>query len=218
MSEEPDWEDIRRAYANHDLPITKLVAKFGISSTKLYLRVKAEDWPRRPPMIKLKAIADTTEIASESVDPGSAAPPPTAAPPESKKLTPIALRRALVQRLTIAIDTKLKLLERRFEREMHGVEATQKTASSAADFERDTRSIGLLIKNLEQVTDYDDTHQLGKRITGAAAKSASLASTALADEADRIRAELAARLQRFIDTADGGAARISASARTEQAD
>jgi hypothetical protein len=114
-----------------------------------------------------------------------------------RKQTPIAQRRALVARLTNAIETKLKLLERRFEREM----TTPGKGLSAADFERDTRNIGLLIKNLEQVTEYDHDQQLGKRLSGAAAKSASLATSALADEADRLRRELGERLSRLVDPA-----------------
>lgn len=210
MSDEPAWEDIRRAYENHAIPVSAIFKMFNIKPHKFYARINAEAWPRRPVLILRKLIVDAPLTAAASapigiVEPSDNPPPPDAA---LKVLKPIAHRRALVQRLTNAIDTKLKLLERRFERELVGLDTGK--GVSAADFERDTRTIGTLIKNLEQVTDYDHDHQLGKRagtngsgslLTGAAAKSASAAAAALADEADRLRRELAERLRRLVDPA-----------------
>ena len=60
---------------------------------------------------------------------------------------------------------------------------------------------GLLIKNLEQVTDFNHAHWLGKRITSAAATPPTIAPTVLADAANRVRRELAERLQRLVDPA-----------------
>ena len=226
MSDEPAWDDIRRAYEADELSVLKITEKFGVSSAKLYLRINAENWPRRPPMLKPKSTPaappvsrlppELADVAVEAVIAQTTVAPIAAAAP--KRLTPIAQRRTLVQRLTNAIDTKLKLLERRFEREMAGLDVRNGKTISAADFERDTRTIGTLIKNLEQVTEYDHGHQFGKSIRGAAAKSAAIATNALADEADRIRSELAARLQRFVDAAGSSAERTSASDGTAQAD
>jgi hypothetical protein len=99
--------------------------------------------------------------------------------------------------LTTAIETKLGILEKRFDKEMSG----EGKATSAADTERDTRAIGILIKNLEQVTEYSHAHELGTKLSGAAAKSAARAASELADEADRLRRDLAERLQRLADAA-----------------
>lgn len=212
MSAPPDWEDIRRAYDDHSITIAKIIETFGITASQLTARRLAGQWTaRQSAAARAKASADAKRALSASSDGRAELPEAQLKPPA--KLTPIAQRRALVVGLTNAIETKLKLLERRFQREMDG-----KTPASAADFERDTRNIGLLFKNLEQVTEYDHAHTLGRRITGAAAKSAALASTALADEADRLRSELAARLQRFIDAATGGAPGASTSDRTGEVD
>ena len=169
MSDDPAWDDIRRAYEADELSVLKITEKFGISTAKLYVRIRAENWPRRPPMLKPKSMPAAPsgsrlppEPANVAVEPVTTqttpAPIAIAAP---RRLTPIAQRRTLVQRLTNAIDTKLKLLERRFEREMAGLDVRNGKTISAADFERDTRTIGTLIKNLEQVTEYDHGHQFG---------------------------------------------------------
>jgi hypothetical protein len=67
--------------------------------------------------------------------------------------------------------------------------------TSAADHERDARSIGTLIKSLEKVTE----------IETAAARSTGTTddARALADEADRLRTELAERLQRLCAPREG---------------
>ena len=217
MPDTPVWEDIRRAYADHSIPITEILATFGITAYGLTKLRRDNGWPMRPNPVVAKA--GTTAARKRATAPRTkakaAAPDAVAAPPVSiplpyqatpKRITPIAQRRALVARLTNAIDTKLKLLERRFERQMAGIDTATGKGVSAADTERDIRAIGLLIKNLEHVTDYDHGRQLGKSanakaLSGAAAKSASLAASALADEADRLRRELGERLQRLVDPA-----------------
>ena len=204
MADSPNWRKVRRDYEGRVLTIAALLAKHGISPNDLLRERTNGKWVTRPSVAEMaKAKAAGKMRCAAPVDPDP--PQPLTLPVQkAKRITkpkPIAQRRAIVDRLTNAIDTKLKLLERRFEREMAGLDTARGKAISAADFERDTRNIGLLIKSLEQVTDYDQTRQLGARITGAAAKSASIAASALADEADRLRRELAERLQRLVDPA-----------------
>ncbi len=219
MSADPDWEAVRRDYENHSIPTKNIVTKFGISADRIYRRAIVGDWVRRPSLAARRAAAAARQTSArqpealsnaaerdESLEPANGVQVSGSA--DVKPLKPIAKRRAILNRLTNAIDTKLTLLERRFERELTGLSVTGK-ALSAADFERDTRNIGLLIKNLEQVTEFDHAHLLARRATGggtsqlhgAAAKSVNLAAAALADEADRLRRELAERLQRLVDPA-----------------
>ena len=207
------WEDIRRAYEDHSIPTADIEKIYEVSKRRIHLRAVKDGWRRRPTIIEIlrdkraarEAATGAGPAAPAAGAPATGGPLPCAAPAPKRKLTPIAQRRAFVRRLYAVIDTKLTLLERRFAREMITFESGIGKSASAADNERDTRAIGTLIKNLEQVTDYDHGHEPGKAITGAAAKSAALASTQLADEADRIRRELGERLQRFVDTAQGGA-------------
>ena len=198
MPDKPVWEDIRRDYEDHTISTKDVLARHGISRGILTYRIEKENWRRRPTIMPRSKATPEAGIGLDSgTHPATAGERVVAPSTAKKKATPIAKRRALVQRLYNAIDTKLGLLERRFQCE---IEASGK-ATSAADFERDARAIGTLIKNLEQVTEYDHGNQPGKRISGAAAKSASIAATALADEADRLRRELAERLQRLVDPA-----------------
>ena len=196
MSVEPDWEAIRRAYEDHSISSKVTALKYGLTAQRLYNAAVNRNWLRRPPLIGPR----TTRSAVSDV--GEENAQPVAKPPAKRqaKLTPIATRRAIVTRLSNAIETKLRLLERRLAREIAKPDDAQSV--TAADFERDTRSIGLLIKNLEQVTEHDNDQQLGKRLSGAAAKSSTLAATALADEADRLRRELGERLRRLAQSAE----------------
>ena len=202
------WEDIRRAYEDHSIKTTEILKIYDITQYALDKRRDEEFWPRRPSIIALNRSArwDTAPVeSSPSAEvPAASRARPAATQTVKRKLAPIAQRRGLVQRLYAVIDAKLNLLERRFALELTG----KNKLASSADTERDTRAIGILIKNLEQVTAYDDgqTHgkSAGSALKGAAAKSAALAATQLADEADRIRRELGERLQRFVDTAQSG--------------
>ena len=70
------------------------------------------------------------------------------------------------------------------------------TDTPATDHERETRSIGALIDNLEKITEMEAG--LGK---SAGKPGAAIAATDLADEADRCRRELADRLARIVEAA-----------------
>ena len=101
-------------------------------------------------------------------------------------------KRALVRRLYRAIDTKLRQMEARMRSDLDKPDGG---TASAADHERDARAIGTLIKSLERIAELEST----------AAKStgASDDARALADEADRLRSELAERLQRLCAPREG---------------
>ncbi len=221
MPDTPVWEEVRRIYDDHTIPIPAVCARFGISAYDLSRARLAGGWAPRPNVAQRQANrraalhpaatavsapdplpSDLAEPAVPQSDPAppEAPPPVTAKASRAKRAAPLGERRLLVARLTAAIETKLALLERRFAREMEA-SATKDKATSAADTERDTRTIGLIIKNLEQVSEYGHAHQPGPHLRGAAAKSAALAASQLADEADRLRRELGERLSRFIDAA-----------------
>ena len=151
-------------------------------------------------------------------------PPDPAFALPSKPPNSLSARRALIRRMYSAIDTKLQLLELHMQNDL--VRLDTGTDSSAADHERDTRAIGTLIKNLGTIADIDHANRRpkpgenksgdnksGDPVTGLAATSTRSPNSrggglrnapadiaALADEADRFRRELAARLQRIVDT------------------
>jgi hypothetical protein len=100
-------------------------------------------------------------------------------------------RRTLVRRFYKAIDTKLRQMELRMATEI----ARGEEKSSAADHERDARTIGGLINQLGKIAELEsDLDQLaGSRDDASAAR--------LAEEADGYRRALAERLERLIKSA-----------------
>ena len=103
-------------------------------------------------------------------------------------------RRELVQRLYKAMDTKLKLMERRMEAQIANLEKGADLTS--ADHERDARAFGAMIKNIEQVKEMQADLD---RVAGG--QPATAADAELFAEAERFRQEIAERLARFIQPA-----------------
>ena len=88
----------------------------------------------------------------------------------------------------------ISLLERRMEAQMTNLDEGKDLTS--ADHERDTRTFGAMIKNIEQVKEMQADLE---RVAGGQPKSA--ADAELFAEADRFRREIAERLARFIPPA-----------------
>ncbi len=203
------WEEVRRVYDNHHIPIAQICLQFGITKQQLTKTRNDLGWTPRfgatDPRRQLDKLVP--DAVSEDDDPAeaSAADLVRAQPAKSKRLPPIATRRAFVARLTVVIETKLAILENRFAKELTASNKKRGKQVSAADAERDQRAISLIIKNLELVSEYGNAPQPGPHLRGAAAKSASVAATQLADEADRVRRELGDRLSRLIETSEGAA-------------
>lgn len=196
MPDDPDWEDVRRDYHGTELKTSAILDKYRISRRALDKRIRAEGWTVRLSAAQLAAAKRAATVVSEPPADVGSVPVAVSVPLAATPRTPIAQRRKILLRLHSTIEKKLRLLEQRLDKQ----EADAASNVNSADFERDTRNIGLLIRNLEQLTEIDHD-QRGKRISGAAAKSASIADSALADEADRFRRELAERLQRLVDPA-----------------
>ncbi len=196
MSDGPDWEDVRRDYHDPALKTSQILEKYRITRHALDKHIKAECWTVRLSATQLIAEKRAAMSAVELVSDPAFAPVAGVVAVVATRRTPVAQRRKILERLQNTIEKKLRLLEQRLDKQ----EAATADQLNSADFERDTRNIGLLIKNLGQLTEIAHG-QRGKRISGAAAKSASIADSALADEADRFRRDLAERLQRLVDPA-----------------
>jgi hypothetical protein len=204
------WEEVRRVYDDHSIPIAKICLQFGITKSELTKARNDLGWTPRfgatDPRRQLnRLVPDDAPVEAATI---SALPSaPLARHTRPKRTPPLAKRRELVSRLEAVIETKLAILERRFRREFDAGVAGEDAnslkpkgaASAAVQAERDQRAISLIIKNLELVREYGNAPQPGPHLRGAAAKSASLAATQLADEADRIRRELGDRLSRLVE-------------------
>lgn len=155
------WEEIRRLYLENQQSLTTIAARFGLHRTSISQRASREGWPSR------KVLGDASLLTAT-----------------------VSVRRKLIRRLYKAIDTKLKLMERRMQLQMT-VLAKGKDVPSA-DHERDTRGISALIKSFDQVTEITTDFD---RPADGKPKSA---AAALASEADAFRREIAARLEKLI--------------------
>lgn len=172
---------------------------YGIHPATLRRRLK-----KTAPSSARSAVPSSTR----SVAPAAAArpaPPVKAArgpapkrPPPSRKA-----RRQLVDRLYQAIDTKLKLMERRMNSEIRALEAVATEeggasvapALSAADHERETRAFGALVKTINSVRQMQAELD---HIADNAPPAASAADARLAADADRYRRDIAQRLAKFV--------------------
>jgi hypothetical protein len=137
----------------------------------------------------------------------------SAAPKRVRSSAP-AVRRQLIARLYRAIDTKLKLMERRMNSEIDaidsvaGVPASEDAAAAgartSADHERETRAFGALVKTINSVRQMQaelDTlanAHTASLAAGPANTVQSAADARLAADAERYRRDIAERLAKFI--------------------
>ena len=166
----PDqWAEARRLRETQGLGLGELAARLGVSERTVRYHADVEGW----------------------LSPVGTAKPRKRRPSRSRLNVG---RRELVQRLYKAMDTKLKLMERRMETQMTNLE--KGTDLPSADHERDTRTFGAMIKNIEQVKEMQADLD---RVAGG--QPATAADAELIAEADRFRREIAERLARFVPPA-----------------
>ena len=181
------WADVLRR-AREGQSISSLARSAGVSRSTIARR--------------LAAAASTDSAADASREnrpklPGKSARAHRFARASSKAPT-IASRRKLLNRLYQAIDTKLKLMERRMHSEISALEAEPGAGPgpaglSSADHERETRALGALVKTINSVKDMQAELD---RIANATADTA--AAARLNADAERYRDEIAQRLARFV--------------------
>lgn len=165
------WAEARRLREALGLSNAEIAVRLGVQKQTVDKRARLESWPSR-------------SAADESI--GDVA---------SFQALTVAARRQLIQRLYKAIDTKLKLMELRMEKQMTNLDKENADASSA-DHERDARAFGTMIRNIEQVKEMQADLD---RVAGGQPATADDAE--LFAEADRFRREIAERLARFIPAA-----------------
>jgi hypothetical protein len=167
---EEQWAEARALYEGQRLSSGKVASRYGVHHQTVLRRARLEGW-RRP----------------------DGGPPSQGATASFEALT-VAARRALVQRLYKAIDTKLKLMERRMHKQIGSLDGDK--ALSSADHERDARALGTIIKTIGQVKEMQADLD---RVAGG--QPATAADAELFAEADRFRREIAERLARFVPAA-----------------
>lgn len=186
----PDqWQELHRR-ARRGEAVPDLAVAFGVHRRTVERRLqtisKAKSGPAKRPAAKAKAAP-------------AKSPGPPALKRASSKAPTLAARRKLLNRLYQAIDTKLKLMERRMHSEITALEASapgvpaDTAGLSPADHERETRAFGALVKTINSVKDMQA--ELDRIATGTADTAADARLNA---DADRYRREIAERLARFV--------------------
>jgi hypothetical protein len=174
---------------------------FGVHPSTVQRRLRGVKATKRAPRAG-------TRTAASAAGSGKALPTAKAkgrtrrdkqARPSAQRAAPSALgvRRQLISRLYRAIDTKLKLMERRMHSEINAIEqgAPEDPAGlTAADHERETRAFGALVKTINSVrqmqAELEDLVSANPNTTAADAR--------LAADADRYRRDIAQRLAKFV--------------------
>ena len=204
------WEDIRIAYETSSETKQEIAARFGISKDAIYRRAKTEGWTLRPsgadalliigakraagiigealPPLKSKA---KRKRATAAIVPASAMSAGTAKV-KSSGGTPTH-QRAIIKRLYDVTDAKLAVIEHRI---------ASGTLLKSSDAEREARDIAAILKTIEKLKELLDAFartnaKSGEPKPGTAAANA---AAGLADDADRLRKDLAERFARLRDS------------------
>lgn len=172
------WASIRRAHSETDEQITAFCERYGVSRSAYYARRRREGWPPRP--------KDRASLQAEPVQtPVTAARAAVAAAKAASKQAPES-RQALAKRLHAAIDHELRQLE---------IGADARGGVSVQDIERRTRTLMNMIRGFEKVLELGSDKQKPKRKKPSRGNAGDGRSAA--DEAARMRHEIAERLERL---------------------
>ncbi|MEL7303084.1 MAG: hypothetical protein AAGJ53_05270 [Pseudomonadota bacterium] len=211
-----DWAALRVAFEN-GTSVTVLARRFGVSRSRIYHRSRAEDWAWMPPSAVTKTRAKPARskpIAKKKTPAKRKAPRPARKQPTPKppaKPTPTRTTAPtkptrpattiptvkpadapLAKRLLAAIDLQLKELESRM---------AMSEDLTSADYERETRALGGLIRNYEKIIGLDAANDNRARKAGDHDARPTDASGA---DADSVRRDVAARLVRLRARLDDG--------------
>jgi hypothetical protein len=163
-----DWEAVRHDFVYSGLSQRRIAWHHGISEGMVSKKKRAGGWARVVPLSPLSTRRPVRR---------------TGEPP-----TPTETRRArLIKRLYAVLDGKVTELERRIAERQDGPE-------SAADAERDTRTMTALMQIYTKLAALDQAR--------AANKNAGTNGARTDDDADRFRRDLAGRLARLSDGGD----------------
>jgi hypothetical protein len=196
--EPAEWAEILRRIAS-GASVVETAKAFGVHPSTVQRRLNVSATARTP-----KGTARKTARRSASRNVGrkrNVEPGPDTAPTPRKSGAPrgtaLQVRRQLIGRLYRAIDTKLKLMERRMNSEITALDAgngEEGANLTAADHERETRAFGALVKTINSVRQMQaELEDLANANPNATAGDARLAA-----DADRYRRDIAERLAKFV--------------------
>lgn len=202
MALDPEaWDEACRRRAGGE-SIRAIALSLGVSASMLGKRLAAAP-PAATNKTKTKKKPRSTRPTGKKTRPS--------APRRVRPVSGSAVRRQLIARLYRAIDTKLKLMERRMNSEIDAIESgggntasgeeSPGTARTSADHERETRAFGALVKTINSVRQMQaefDTLANAHSASTASNVIPSAADARLAADAERYRRDIAQRLARFV--------------------
>jgi hypothetical protein len=171
-----DWKGIEQAYVKGDWSLRRIAEAFGTSRWTLANRAAKEGWVR--------------EVGTKPLAPGRKPRPPGVPPPPRPNAQQVRARR-IMARLFAALDEKMKALEARI------AHAQDEAAPppSAADAERDARTLSSLARLYAKLVELDDRAR--EQDGGPKGSETDAARSEALPDADRLRRDLALRLQRL---------------------
>ncbi|MGD9669990.1 MAG: hypothetical protein AB7U75_13155 [Hyphomicrobiaceae bacterium] len=196
------WAEIARLWLDGAEPLGRIAERFSISHQKITAYARREQWPPRRsnaqkdgPDNRIKESGGGRGAATGDGGAGrrehrgagrgknaTAREPATVAPSRRWARNRAGARRAMVERLFDAMDTKLSAIE---ERIAAGGDVTP------ADSERTTRALNTLVRSLEKLSDYE-----GKISKKAGRDDGKMRQAS--DDPERRRQELARRIERLL--------------------
>jgi hypothetical protein len=190
------WDEACRRRAAGE-SIRAIAQTLGVSASTLGKRLAAAK-----PAAKAKARSPRSDRAATKAR----------KPAASRRAAPAAgsaVRRQLIARLYRAIDTKLKLMERRMNSEIDAIDSgggntasgddTSGAARTSADHERETRAFGALVKTINSVRQMQaEIDTIANAPTASANAEPTAADARLAADAERYRRDIAQRLAKFV--------------------
>ena len=173
-----DWEAIEYAYVHGDKSLRRIADEFGSSDTTITKRAKEGGWVRL--------------VGTRPLKPG-----PMPRRPGTPKTKRLAQRRAanMLRRLYRVLDHKLKLLEAR----MEGAQSDGAAPQSAADIERDARSLNALARLYAKLVELDEAAKPEASKDG---QGSDKGEATRSDDADQLRRDLALRLEKLNQARD----------------
>lgn len=166
-----DWEAVRHDFLYSGMAQRRIAYKHGTSEASLRERRIAEGWERVMPCVPL---------------PKHRARPRAGEPP-----TPTQQKRTrLTKRLFAVVEAKITELERR-------MAETKGAPQSAAEAERDTRALTTLMQLYAKLVALDEAAQAANKTDTTTNENAGATGARTDDDADRIRRDLAGRLERL---------------------
>lgn len=209
--------DIRHAYCDTGATIAEICRRFDLTPARLTALRRRQGWPARPSAVAAIPLAKA-EGAKPSAAPratghgGTArasartnkrpASTRTAKGPRRARPTAAAKRAAMIERLYDAIDLKLTQLE---------TQMTGNPDTTSADHEREVRALSTLIQTFERVSEIDPAARSARDPAGhpksnrtgtggdTAVRSDPAALAAAAADTERLRREIAERVERLME-------------------